>query len=217
MKKAFIGCGIIKKELESLLNKRNNEYDAFWLDEELHNHPDRLKEELQRKIDELDGYDVIVISFGLCGNALLGITATHCDIVYPAVDDCIEGMMCNNCKLAELRKNSVFVSRGWLSTRGGFNYEYNRAVERYGQQRAEKIYKTLYNNYRNVVYMKIEETPEADKREAAESMAERLQLDLLYEAADTKIYEQLLAGDEDGNRIKRLKKGNTLSQNDFIK
>jgi hypothetical protein len=40
---------------------------------------------LQKTIDGLVGYEEAILSFGLCGNALLGITATTCDLIYPIV------------------------------------------------------------------------------------------------------------------------------------
>ena len=89
MKRILIGCEILKNELIEIIEKNQLKMDTVWLDEDLHNHPEKLKVELQTKIDELDGYDEVILSYGLCGNAMLGITATHCDLIYPRVEDCI--------------------------------------------------------------------------------------------------------------------------------
>ena len=114
MKRALIGCKIIQNELEEAIQKTNAELDIFWLDEDYHNHPDKLHNELQRNIDLLNDYDEILLSFGLCGNALIGIIATHCDIYYPKIDDCICGFLSNHDALNTLRKDSIFVTL-WMA------------------------------------------------------------------------------------------------------
>lgn len=214
MKKVLLCCGMIKKELENVLNADHPDIDVVWLDEDLHSHPDKLREEIQKNIDSLIGYDEIMLSYGLCGNALIGITARHCDILYPKTDDCINALLCDNCRLAELRKNSFFVSRGWLNTdRSGESYE--RMVKKYGEARAQRIYKAMYKNYNNVVYMKIEDVIADEMNDAALDIADRLDLNLLYEPAGIRLYEKLLTGTDDDKEIKRLKKGETIDYNDF--
>lgn len=217
MKRVLIGCGIIKKELLNVLDKKQDNIETIWMDEDLHNHPEKLNVELQKTIDSLIVYDEVLLSYGLCGNALVGITATNCDLLYPATDDCINALMCDNCNLAQLRKDSIFVSRGWLTTKNGFTSEYQRAVDKYGEERAELIYQTLYEHYNNVVYMKTEEIVEEEMHAAARKMADQLELNLLYEPAGIRIYEKLLTCKEDNVEIKRLKKGETIQYADFTK
>ena len=214
MKRALIGCKIIQKEIEEAIQKTNAALDTFWLDEDYHNHPDKLHAELQKNIDMLNGYDEILLSFGLCGNALIGITATHCDIYYPKIDDCICGFLSNHDTLNKLRKDSVFVSRGWLTTRNSFANEYNRASARYGEDRAESIYKKLYANYKNVIYMKTEQNIPKDLMDKAKDMATRLDLSFKIEPADYEVYIKLL-NEQDHPLIRKLPKGSTITHKDF--
>jgi hypothetical protein len=215
LKRILIGCEILKAELAEIIENNNIDIEARWLDEDLHNHPEKLKVELQKAIDSLKGYDEILLSYGLCGNALVGITATSADLLYLKIDDCICGFLCDNKNLNEMRKNSVFISRGWLTTKNPFQREYERTVKKYGQERAEEIYQMMYEHYKNVVYMQTEHQIDQTMKNAAADMAEKLQLSLCIESANVRLYEKLLKGEADP-RIKRLKKGETIRYENFL-
>ncbi len=57
----------------------------------LHNTPDDLRARLQARIDAASGqgYDALVLAYGLCGKATNGLTAHDVPIVIPRAHDCI--------------------------------------------------------------------------------------------------------------------------------
>ena len=57
----------------------------------LHRDPDDLRAQLQARIDAVsgEGYDAIVMAYGLCGKATHGLTARDVPIVIPRAHDCI--------------------------------------------------------------------------------------------------------------------------------
>lgn len=57
----------------------------------LHNEPINLRVLLQQKIDALSrkDYDAVVLAYGLCGQATLGLVAKEIPIVIPRAHDCI--------------------------------------------------------------------------------------------------------------------------------
>ncbi|MBX2997280.1 MAG: DUF1638 domain-containing protein [Caldilineaceae bacterium] len=57
----------------------------------LHNQPSELRKRLQARIDEVadQKYDAIVLAYGLCGQATLGLTARRIPLVIPRAHDCI--------------------------------------------------------------------------------------------------------------------------------
>jgi hypothetical protein len=57
----------------------------------LHNQPGELRKQLQARIDEVsaENYDAIVLAYGLCGQATLGLTARRIPLVIPRAHDCI--------------------------------------------------------------------------------------------------------------------------------
>lgn len=57
----------------------------------LHNEPIKLRDRLQARIDELvdEGYNAILLAYGLCGKATAGLTARSAPLVIPRAHDCI--------------------------------------------------------------------------------------------------------------------------------
>ncbi len=206
MKQALLACEIIRHELETVIAESKEDIDVFWLGEALHEHPEKLHAEIQKYLDELSGYDRIAISYGICGNAMIGIKASHCEIYFPLIDDCIKGLMCADCELPQLRRNSIFTSEGWLSTKNNSNIEFSRTLEKYGPEKSKQIFRIMYANYKNLIYMQSEEEIKPEMREAADEQARNFELKLCYRQASLDVYRRLLRF-ESGGYICRLDKG----------
>ncbi|NDJ85632.1 MAG: DUF1638 domain-containing protein [Chloroflexi bacterium] len=61
------------------------------LDQGLHDRPRTLRQQLQAHIDAIEPgmCDAILLVYGLCGNATLGLRAEHTQMVLPRAHDCI--------------------------------------------------------------------------------------------------------------------------------
>lgn len=213
MKRLLLGCGTIQKELEEAIERNGLELDIIWLESGLHAVPNELKKELQKHIDEAEDYDEVILGYGLCGNALIDIAATHCDILYPKTDDCISAFMCENCRAAELRRDSYFLSRGWLSmkTSDSLIEQFNRVMEQYDEETAQEILEMMYGNYKRIVYLKVEDEIAPEDLALAKQRAADMNFDFEIEPATIKLYEKLVLGDEAYPGVERLKKGETLN------
>ena len=219
MKRLLLGCGIMQRELEDAVKRYEiDDLTIEWMQGGLHNNPQDLHNALQEKIDAATEYDEIILGYGLCGNALLGITATNCDVLYPKTDDCISALMCENCRMSELRRNSFFTSRGWLSENATDQYteDYNRMVERFDEETAKELMDDIYGAYKNLVYMKTEENIDEEDMNKAKEKAGIMGLELIIEQASITLYEKLIQSDETYEGVKRLKKGEMLSVRDFM-
>ena len=219
MKRILFGCGIVQKELEDAVKRYGiDDLDIFWFEGGLHNNPQTLRDALQEKIDATTDYDEIILGYGLCGNALLGISATNCDILYPKTDDCISALMCENCRMSELRRNSFFTSRGWLSENAEDQYtaDYNRMVEKFDEETAKELMDDIYAAYKNLVYMQTEEVISEEDMAKAKEKASVMGLELVFEPATITLYEKLIRGDETYEGVKRLRKGEMLAVKDFM-
>ncbi len=214
MKRAVIGCGIIRRDIGKIVDGLPYEADVFWLDEDLHNTPAKLHDALQAKIGELGDYGEIILTYLLCGNALIGIGSDTSRIRFLRGDDCIYAQMCLCPEYRELRPRSFFLSHGWLSTSRNSLEEYDRTVEKYGERRARRICDALYRNYRNVVYMKLGgEVPEED-REKVLRFAELAKVEPLYMDGSLELYRKLLWL-EDCPEVTVLEAGERVSESLF--
>ena len=214
MERAVIGCGIIRSDIQELVDGLPYEAEVIWLDEELHNRPEKLREEIQKQIDRLSGCGEIVLTYLLCGNALLGIGSDTSRIRFIKGDDCIYAALCSLPEYRDLRSRSFFLSHGWLNTKRNSIEDYRQTAEKYGEKRARRIYDALYRNYRNVVYMRMDgKTPEGDE-EKVDQFASITGLEPLYLDGSLELYRKLLYLEED-ERIAVLEPGERVSEKMF--
>lgn len=219
MKRLLLGCGIIQKELTEALEKYEfDNLDIIWMEAGLHGEPKDLNRALQEKIDESEGYDEVILGYGLCGNALLGIEATHCDILYPKEHDCINAFMCGNCRAQELRRDSYFFSRGWLEMRtdDSLTHQYDKLLEKYDEEEAEFLMSVMYGNYKRLVYLKIEDEIAPEDLRKAQGYADAMNFEFVIEPASIILYEKLILGDESFPGVARLPKGEVLTLQHFM-
>lgn len=82
-----IACATVIEEILPLLP---SEISYEVLDFGLHLKPDDLKGTLQQAIDRAgQEVDTVILGYGLCSMAVVGLTATNCTLVVPRVDDCV--------------------------------------------------------------------------------------------------------------------------------
>ena len=191
MKRAIVGCGIIKQDIEHLLNDLPYEADVFWLDEKLHEFPDNLRKVLQEKIDELTDYDEIILGYMLCGNGLLGIKSGKSTLRFIKGDDCIYANLCHRDDYTALRSSSIFLSHGWLSTNRNSLSEYQKTVEKYGEKRAKRIYDAMYKNYKHVAYMQLDDEISEEDRLKVDEMAQIMTVEPLYVKGSLELFRDL--------------------------
>ncbi len=146
-----MACAIVMEELLPLLPD-GMPFQVF--DFGLHVNPEKLRHTLQAAIDRVSGnYDIIILGYGLCSQAVIGIRANTCRLVVPRVDDCIaiflgsRSAYTTQC-LAE--PGTYYLTRGWIKLGGTPFSEYERSVQRYGKERAERIIKLLLLNYKRL-------------------------------------------------------------------
>gem|GEM_PF-1840202 len=219
MKKAFINCGLLRPDLQPIYEEAEIYADVTWLEPGLHASPNKLREKLQETIDSLEGYDQVLLSYSLCGNALLGIRATHCDLLYLQTDDCINVLLCEHPDIKELRRSSMFTNRSWIESKIDDNSSsnYDRMIEKYGEERAKRLIRSMYKNYQNTVYMQTETEEEVDPKYIglAQEAAERSGTDLRFEPATIEAYRALIEG-RPHRLITLLPKGEEITFEDFF-
>lgn len=216
MKRAIIGCEILKKDIGGLIEKIPYEADTVWLDQELHAFPEKLRDAIQETIDGLKGYDEIILTFLLCGNALLGIKSDNSVLRFIKGDDCIYADLCCRDDYLELRSTSFFVSHSWLQTERNIVTEYQRTVDKYGEKRAKHIWEIMYKNYKYLAYMQLEdEDDELTPEEAARMrfMAECAKVEIKTVKGSLEMYEKLLSLTDDPG-IAVIEKGHAITAED---
>ena len=86
-----IGCDVLARAIYWSAAQSPHVVDVQLLERGLHNTPVVLRGRLQGQIDTAasQGYDAIVLAYGLCGQATAGLVARGVPLVIPRAHDCI--------------------------------------------------------------------------------------------------------------------------------
>jgi hypothetical protein len=146
-----MACATVIEEMLPLMPE-GMQHQVF--DFGLHINPDRLRRALQEAIDAVSGqFDNIILGYGMCSQAIIGIKANGCRLVVPRVDDCIAIFLgSRSAYTAQLQgePGTYFLTKGWIEVGDTPFSDYERSVQRYGKERAEMIYKLMMGNYRRL-------------------------------------------------------------------
>ena len=150
------------------------------LDFGLHIRPEDLRSALQQAIDAAsESAGTIILGYGLCAQAVVGLTANGCTLVVPRVDDCIAIFLGSDGAYREQQRaepGSYYLTKGWIEVSDTLLDEYERAVRMYGQQRADRILQLMLKNYTRLAFIDTGQHEQERYREYARRAAQRLGL-----------------------------------------
>ena len=212
-KTKILACAVVIEELRS---KLPSEVVCEILDFGLHRTPNALKTALQEKIDQTTDCETIVLAFGLCGQATLGLQSRSSTLVIPRADDCIAiflGSRANYLREQKEFPGSLFLSKGWIEGRIDDSVapprmpHFDVMVERYGEERAmrmQSVYQEKYRlrNYKRMAFITTTgESNLEDYKETARKRAARLSLQYQEIQGSTAFMEKIAGGDWDDEFI----------------
>jgi len=111
----IIACATVMKEMRPLLPPEMR-YEV--LEAGLHINPGNLKQRLQQSIELVEPTaDIIILGYGLCALAVVGLMSKRSTIILPRVDDCTAIFLGSGTEY--LRQHSrvpgtLYMSKGWL-------------------------------------------------------------------------------------------------------
>jgi hypothetical protein len=144
----IIACRTVGEELKPFLP---NVYTLEMLEYGLHNVPESLHSRLQDAIDATGPeYGTILLGYGLCANAILGLNSRNFRLVIPRADDCITlflGSRQEYLRQLSLAPGTFFLTKGWIEYGEDPYTECCALREKYGHEKALKITKRYIQNY----------------------------------------------------------------------
>jgi hypothetical protein len=129
------------------------------LDFGLHIRPEGLRGALQEAIDAASSSasaETVILGYGLCSQAVVGLRANGCTLVVPRVDDCIAIFLGSDRAYREQQRTepgSYYLTKGWIEVSDTLLDEYERTVEQYGQQRADRMMHLMLKNYTRLAFI----------------------------------------------------------------
>jgi len=150
----IIACATVIEEMLPLLPPQ---VQVQTLDFGLHLRPDGLRVSLQNAINATsDAVDTILLGYGLCSLAVLGLHSATSTLVVPRVDDCIAiflGSRAAYRQQANSEPGTYYLTKGWIEAGDSPFTEHDRLIERYGPERADRMTRLTLKNYSRLAFI----------------------------------------------------------------
>lgn len=190
----ILACATVIEEMRQLMPR---EISYQKLDFGLHVNPASLKTRLQQNIDATpEDIHTIILGYGLCSQAVIGLKSEHCRLVMPKVDDCITIFLGSAKARQEQHKNNpgtYYVTKGWL--KGGTPFdEYGSLVKKYGPEATGRIFNRMLKNYTRLVFIATGKSRLVDYRNEARGIADRFHLQFEEVKGDSAIIKRMIYG-----------------------
>lgn len=149
-----IACATVIEEMTPLLPEG---IQVEPLEFGLHLRPEKLRARLQQAVDESGAAaDTILVGYGLCSNAVVGLRSERCTLVVPKVHDCIALFLgSREAYLREARREpgTYYLTKGWIEAGGTPFSEHAELAARYGEARARRMTRMALRNYTRLVFI----------------------------------------------------------------
>lgn len=215
-RRLVIACGTVIEEMSPFLPE---DVSSETLDFGLHLRPSELKKSLQEKIDQSSQHaDVLLLGYGLCSMAVVGLRATTAHLVIPRVDDCI-AIFLGSCKAykeqSQKEPGTYYLTKGWIEVGDTPFQEYQRLAEKYGEARAMRMIQLMLKNYRRLGFINTGQYEIDRYRDYARKTAE--QFNLRFEEIDgsPELVRKLVFGPWDDEFLV-VEPGRTIQYTDFV-
>jgi hypothetical protein len=202
-------------------------------DQGLHNAPRSLRGRLQAAIDAVQPgeCDAILLAYGLCGTATLGLTARHTPVVIPRAHDCITlylgsqqlyqkefdafpGTFWYSLDYLERNPSSSAVALGAASIQVS-EAIYQEYIEKYGQENADYLMQVMGEwgkHYNRAVFIDTGLGDGAAYEQRARQQAEERGWRFEKRAGDRRLIISLLNGDWPEAEFLVVPPGHTITQ-----
>jgi hypothetical protein len=188
------------------------------LDFGLHVRPQKLRQVLQATIDELGREaDTVLLGYGLCAMAVVGLEARTCTLVVPKVDDCIALFLGSGAAYREQARHApgtYYLTKGLIEAGDTPFAEYERLVERYGEGKARWLMAQMLRHYTRLALIRSGPTDMTRYRAYSQRMAARFGLRHEELPGSNALLLKLLNGPWDGEFVV-ARSGETIAYLDF--
>ncbi len=217
MRLKCIGCDALARIVYLCAAQSPHTVDVTLFRLGLHVDPADLRTRVQGLIDESvgEGYDAIVLAYGLCGEATLGLTARDVPVVIPRAHDCITIFLGSRQRYAEEFKACPgtywyaldYIQRAYnmgtvlslgAEYSGDMDKVYDEYVQKYGQDNADYLMEVMgawKQHYQRAVFIDMGVGDSRDVEAQAQDEATRRGWNYERMAGDSGLIRRLLNGD----------------------
>jgi hypothetical protein len=211
----LIACATVIEEMLPL-KPPQLAYDV--LEFGLHANPEKLRTALQTAIDAVSpNIETILLGFGMCAQAMVGLRAGNHTIVIPKVDDCITIFLGAVTHYSQQQRNepgTLYLTKGWIEAGTALDEQRDELAKKYGEEKAGILFKKMLHGYKRLAFIDTGNYELERYRTRSQEIAQRL--DLRYEEikGDNSLVLKLLNGPWDGDFVV-APPGHTVALSDF--
>ena len=215
-KRRVIACATVIEEMQGWLPP---DVSHEVLDFGLHLRPEKLREALQAKIDQISpDADVLLLGYGLCSMAVVGLQARSAHLVIPKVDDCI-AIFLGSCvaykEQAKMEPGTYYLTKGWIEVGDTPFEEHKQLVEKYGEARALRMTRLMLKNYRRLAFINTGQYEIERFREYAQKTADSFELRFEEIEGSPALVQKMVNGPWDDEFVV-IEPGQTIKYTDFV-
>ena len=189
------------------------------LDFGLHLRPKTLAAALQDAIDHSLSSDLILLGYGQCSQAVIGLKSERCTLVVPRVDDCIAiflGSRAAYLQQANQEPGTYYLTKGWIQVGDSPFEEFHRLVKRHGEKKAELMMSLMFENYTRLAFINTGDYDLERYRDYTRRAAERFGLRYEEIAGTPSLVQKLVFGPWD-DEIVVCPPGEAISYGHFMR
>jgi hypothetical protein len=212
---AVIACATVIEEMLPHLPP-GVKYEV--LDFGLHVNPEALRRSLQEAVDKASrAAETIILGYGLCSQAVVGLRANDCVLVVPKVDDCIAIFLGSGEAYREQASSApgtYYLTKGWIEAGDTPFDEYDGLVAQYGEERARRLMSRMLKNYTRLALINTGQYELQRYRDYSRRTAERFGLRYEEIPGSDALVKRMLHGPWDGDFV-IARPGETICYLDF--
>lgn len=219
-----ITCEVLARQAYYVAALSPHVIDVELVSKGLHQEPDTLRADLQRRLGDLaeGAFDGILLGYGLCSNSVAGLVCTHTQMVLPRAHDCITLYLGSKERYgSEFRANpgtywytpdyierggdgDSHVALGASADEKDMSRTYEEYVAKYGQDNADYLMEVMgawQQNYNRAAYIDTEDMPLPDYSQRIRDVASRRGWDFERMVGNLLIVRDLFDGRWDEERF----------------
>jgi hypothetical protein len=212
----IVACETLKQELDLVMRNRNCSWPVIRIDAGKHARPDKLRASIQENLNRLPPARTVLLLFGFCGNAMVGIEAGTHTLILPRVADCIPLFIGSREERDSYGAGTCFFTEGYINSGGSIVSDTSRVIERYGEKRGLFILKKMLLHYRSFAVINTGTFNVADVQARVENFAKQVDIPVKVVPGSLRIIDALLAGGWQADAFLIVRPGGSVSFEDSL-
>jgi hypothetical protein len=210
-----IACATVIEELRPALP---DGVEPVVLDFGLHTRPAALREALQSAIDAATDVEVVLLGYGMCARAVIGVQARGATLVMPRVHDCIAiflGSAGAYTEQARREPGTYYLTKGWIAVGDSPFEQVRRLSVRYGQDRARRMVGLMLRHYTRLAFIRTGAYRQEEFAAYARAAAEEFGLRYEELEGSSELVRKLVSGPWDDDDVVVVPPGGTVTADLF--